>query len=192
MSIKCVGMLLGLPHLQMVGWRDINILPLNYSRWTKRWLFLSSGAPDSSVHIGHVRCLGHVSRPLRATTVDRWKIRCQPLARLFGAHQTVRCYSTRESSLWSSLYRLSDAHRTCPVLHQSADWLSTSWISSLFSWTYFGLESCTYDSWISPMDLGVVGAPFGKPWFPSVRRCTGLSGAHRTLHNATTENRVID
>jgi hypothetical protein len=29
MSITCVGMLLGLPHPQMAGWRGINILPSN-------------------------------------------------------------------------------------------------------------------------------------------------------------------
>jgi hypothetical protein len=28
MSITCVGMLLGLPHLQMPDWRDINTPPL--------------------------------------------------------------------------------------------------------------------------------------------------------------------
>jgi hypothetical protein len=33
MSITYVGMMLGLPHLQMAGLRGINSLPLNYSRW---------------------------------------------------------------------------------------------------------------------------------------------------------------
>jgi hypothetical protein len=38
---------------------------------------------------------------------------------------------------------------------------------------------------IVPRGLGAVRAPFGMPWLPSVHECTGLSGAHRTLHSAT-------
>jgi hypothetical protein len=37
---------------------------------------------------------------------------------------------------------------------------------------------------ISPRDLGVVGAPFGRLQLPFVRGCTELSDAHRTLNNA--------
>jgi hypothetical protein len=40
-------------------------------------------------------------------------------------------------------------------------------------------------SFIAPRDLRAVGAPFGRPWLPSVRGCTRLSGAHGTLHSAT-------
>jgi hypothetical protein len=36
---------------------------------------------------------------------------------------------------------------------------------------------------IAPRDLGAYGTPFGRPWLPSVRGCTGLSGAHQTLHS---------
>jgi hypothetical protein len=36
---------------------------------------------------------------------------------------------------------------------------------------------------IAPRDLGVVGAPFGRLWLPSVHGCTGLSGAHRTVNS---------
>jgi hypothetical protein len=120
MSITCVGMLLGLPHLQMAGWRGINSLNLNYSRWIESWLFLSSSAPDNAVRSEHVQCPGHVSRLLRAATVDHWKIYCRPLARLSGEHRTVRCYNTRESNSWSSLRKLSSAHQTCLVRHESA------------------------------------------------------------------------
>jgi hypothetical protein len=48
---------------------------------------------------------------------------------------------------------------------------------------------CTTVPWrlggtfIDLRDLGVVGAPFGRPWLPFVRGCTGLSGAHQTLHS---------
>jgi hypothetical protein len=40
-------------------------------------------------------------------------------------------------------------------------------------------------------DLEAVGAPFGRLWLPSVRGCTELSGAHRTMNSAQAENRVI-
>jgi hypothetical protein len=32
----CLDMLLGTLHIQMAGWRGINSLPLNYSRWTEQ------------------------------------------------------------------------------------------------------------------------------------------------------------
>jgi hypothetical protein len=44
---------------------------------------------------------------------------------------------------------------------------------------------------ISPRDLGAIGAPFGRLWLPTVRGCTGMSGAHRTVNSAATENRVL-
>jgi hypothetical protein len=44
---------------------------------------------------------------------------------------------------------------------------------------------------IAPRDLGVIGVPFGRPWLSSIRGCTGLSDAHRTLHSATTTDRLI-
>jgi hypothetical protein len=44
---------------------------------------------------------------------------------------------------------------------------------------------------IAPRDLGIVGAPFGRPLLPSARRCTGLSGAHRTLHSATATDHLV-
>jgi hypothetical protein len=45
---------------------------------------------------------------------------------------------------------------------------------------------------LAPWDLGAVGAPFGRLWLLSVRGCTRLSGAHRTVNNAPIENHVID
>jgi hypothetical protein len=89
-SITCVGMLLGLPHLEMAGWRGINSLPSIIAVGQKAGCFC---------HWMHqtVRCPGHICRPLRVAAVDRWMIYCRPLARQFGAHRTVRCYSSRES-----------------------------------------------------------------------------------------------
>jgi hypothetical protein len=36
---------------------------------------------------------------------------------------------------------------------------------------------------IALRDLGAIGTPFERLWLPSVRGCTGLSGAHQTLHS---------
>jgi hypothetical protein len=47
---------------------------------------------------------------------------------------------------------------------------------------------------ITPRDPGAIGTPFGRPWLPSVRGCTGLSDAHRTLHGRRSPslfNRVV-
>jgi hypothetical protein len=73
MSITCVGMLLGLPHIKMAGRRGINSLPLKYSRWTESRLFY---------HRAHWICL--VSYPCQPTiegaATDRWEDCCRPLA----------------------------------------------------------------------------------------------------------------
>ena len=44
---------------------------------------------------------------------------------------------------------------------------------------------------IAPRDIGAIGAPFGRLWLPSVRRCAGLSSAHWTVNSATTSNPMI-
>jgi hypothetical protein len=118
MSIACVDMLLGLPHSQMAGWRGINSLPLNYSRWTEKLLLLSLGTPDSPVQTRHVQCHGHVwcpnhvSRSLRSIAVDRCKAAtdCWPD---YPMHTGQSGATPPESPrLRISLHKLSDAHRT--------------------------------------------------------------------------------
>jgi hypothetical protein len=39
MSIICLGMLLGLPHIEMVGWEVFIASPHNYSRWIEAVAF---------------------------------------------------------------------------------------------------------------------------------------------------------
>jgi hypothetical protein len=47
MSILCLGMLLGLPHLEMVGWGGIYRTQHNSSRWRK--VVALCGTPHSPV-----------------------------------------------------------------------------------------------------------------------------------------------
>jgi hypothetical protein len=85
MSIICLGILLGLPHLQMASWWGIYSLPHNSSHWTKN---------DCFCRWAHrtVRCPSHASRPLRSVAGDRW---VQPLPKQSGAHRTLWWYSPR-------------------------------------------------------------------------------------------------
>jgi hypothetical protein len=51
-----------------------------------------------------------------------------------------------------------------------------------------GLVLCSMRLWvpfIAPRQLEAVGAPFGRQFLPSVCRCTGLSGAHRTVNSTS-------
>jgi hypothetical protein len=120
MSISCIGALLGQPHLQMAGWRGINSLPLNYSRWTKTDCSVVERTRQSGTH---QTCLvpWPVSRPLRAAAADCWKSYCWPLARLSGAHWIVRCYSSWESICGalcadSPMHHQSAGLADCPLL----------------------------------------------------------------------------
>jgi hypothetical protein len=87
MSILCLGMLLGLPHIQMAGWGGIYSLPHTSSCWTESSSFLSTGTPNSLVRTEHtlfiVRWLPRQptvgicsSRPLDPTVTQT--IRCTP------------------------------------------------------------------------------------------------------------------
>jgi hypothetical protein len=77
MSTICLSMLLGLPHLQMAGWRGINSLPLNYSHWIEKLLLLSSGAPDSPMPWPRQPIVEVcISRSLDPTVIQT--VRCTP------------------------------------------------------------------------------------------------------------------
>jgi hypothetical protein len=81
MSILCLGMLLGLPHLQMIGWVVFIASPTLLAIGQKASAFCRRAhrtvrcTPDSLVPC-------HVSRPLGSVAVDRW---IRPLPRQFGA-----------------------------------------------------------------------------------------------------------
>jgi hypothetical protein len=62
-STICLGMLLGLPHLQMAGWWSIYNLPHNSSRWTESSLLCRRAHQT-------VRCTPDMS-DARATSADR-------------------------------------------------------------------------------------------------------------------------
>jgi hypothetical protein len=133
MSTTWVGMLFGLPHFQMVGWRGINCLPLIYSRWTESWLLFRRAHRT-------VRFPSHVSQLLRSVVVDCWP-GCPMHTRQSNTTTTrVPCCGPLCSDC-PITQRTGTVH--CSVRHQSAGWLLASWISSLFSSASFELESWT-------------------------------------------------
>jgi hypothetical protein len=89
MSTICLGMLLGLPHLEIAGWGVFKASPYNYSRWKEVAAFCRRAHRTCTVHCV-VPC--HVSRPLESVVDDYW---IQPLPKLSSWHRTVRCYSPR-------------------------------------------------------------------------------------------------
>jgi hypothetical protein len=50
---------------------------------------------------------------------------------------------------------------------------------------------CLGVTFVAPRDLGAVGAPFQRPWLPSVCGCAGLSSAHRTVNCAMAMRSLI-
>jgi hypothetical protein len=117
MCLYAWNMFLVLHTLQMAGWRGINRPQSKTSRLDREQTFLSAVALDSPVPC-------HVSRPL---------------ARLSGAHRTVRCFSSRESN-FGALCVVCPVHTgqsggftpDSPVCHQSAGWTAHILISSIF------------------------------------------------------------
>jgi hypothetical protein len=54
----------------------------------------------------------------------------------------------------------------------------------MFNWCLVWSSMRLRVPFIAPRELRAVGVPFGRPCLPSVRGCTGLSGAHRTVNSA--------
>jgi hypothetical protein len=93
-----------------------------------------------------------------------------------------------------------DKNQNNGVTAQERAQISIQWIDIVIadSRSYRMLKVCLCSApwrlrgpFIAPRDLGAVGASFGRPWLPSIRGYTGLSGAHRTLHSATTTDRWL-
>jgi hypothetical protein len=136
-SITCIGMLLGLPHLQMADWRGINSLPLNYSHWTESWLLYLRARWQSGAH---QTC--PVPRP-RQSIVEVCSSR--PLARLSGAQRTIRCYSAQES-----LVAGLSAHsvRYTPDMNCSLSGTPLErWLTALFL-DFFNISLGFFWSWV--------------------------------------------
>jgi hypothetical protein len=122
---------LGSHAFQMVSWRCIYKLPLNYIHWTESWLLCRWAYRT-------VWCPGHVNRPLRSVAVNHC-IRPSPDSLVLQPQESL--VASLSSQSVQSNTEQSAAHRTCtvhcPVRHQSAGWLPTWWISSLFLLGFF-------------------------------------------------------
>jgi hypothetical protein len=94
MSTIGLGMLLGLPHLEVAGWGGIYSHQPNCSRWRR---LLAMGAPDSPVR--HRIASGALPRQL---AVRAWSWSTVGVFVLMW-HRTVRCY-TGQSGAPLTLY----------------------------------------------------------------------------------------
>jgi hypothetical protein len=152
MSILCLGMLLGLPHLQMVDGGIYS--PHTSSRWTESNNFLSMGTPDILVCTGHtlftVRCLPRQpiigvcsSRPLDPTVAQT--VRCTPYSLVLQT-KSARCGPLCADCPGvppDNPVHTEQGTLQCPVHHQGAACLPTPWISLLILLASFVLESWT-------------------------------------------------
>jgi hypothetical protein len=99
MSTICLGMLLGLPHLEMTSWGVFIAFPHNYSRWTEAVAFCQRAHRTSTIQCP-VLC--HVSRQLWSVAVDRW-IWLLPDCPMYIGQSDATAW---EHPLWASLHRL--------------------------------------------------------------------------------------
>jgi hypothetical protein len=104
MSTICLGMLLGLPHLQMAGWGVFIVLPLNYSRWTESCCFYRQAYRT-------VRCTPDMHYSL-SVGVCSSRLLDSTVARLSSAHRIIQYYSPRAPSC-------RPLCADCPVSHRT-------------------------------------------------------------------------
>jgi hypothetical protein len=88
MCTICLGMLLGLPHLEMAGWGCIYSPQYKTSHWRKAVAFC--GTPDSPV-VGTGQSGAPIRCPLAVGSI-KWPLGCQPDGPV--SHRTVRASST--------------------------------------------------------------------------------------------------
>jgi hypothetical protein len=135
MSILCLGMLLGLPHLEMAGWGGIYRPQHNSSRWRKDvalydTTYIPVEPPNSSVHLSGApsRWISHAG--------DHW--RCRLLHRIVRtSHRTVRSLLSTSATRNYSLGYNSLVHRTVRRVAPDSPPVATRFF---VSWTL--LDTC--------------------------------------------------
>jgi hypothetical protein len=145
-------MLLGLPHLQMAGWGVFIAFLLNYSHWTESYCFYRW------VH-WTVRCPPNMHYSLSGaldTSADRGVCRSRSLdptvARMFGAHRIVWCYSPRVPSC-------RPHYADCPVSH---------WTVRCTPDMYCSLSGAPPGCWLTAHFLDFFTISFGLLFFLSL------------------------
>jgi hypothetical protein len=186
MSTRWLGMLLGLPHLEVAGWGGIYSHQPKTSRW---WSLLAMGAPDSPVRHRTVRCatgqcpvrrhaifsLGpEAGRPLEALsscgTGQSGVTRDSPVPLWLAALTSEFHYSLCRVDHYAQIVVAPLAHPVrcatghCPVLHRIVRWI----IAEL----RLRNPKVKGSSWNTVVHRTLSG---GAP--DTVRWCTGLSGA---------------
>jgi hypothetical protein len=118
--------------------------PHNYSRWIEAAAFCRRAHRT-------VRCTPDMHCSLSdalATSADRW---IRPLPKLFGAHQTVWCYSPRAPVVGLSTQTVLVSHRTVRCTPDRYCSLSGAppvrWLSNLFL-DFFADSLAFFCSWV--------------------------------------------
>jgi hypothetical protein len=129
MSTIWLGMLLGLPHLEVAGWGGIYSHQPNCNRWRR---LLAMGAPDS------VRCAA--TSPCRSglELVHRWRLCPHATPDSPVPHRTVRCHTgqsgapltfcydfCRVTVLYCSSVRVDRCAQIAvtPLVHRTVRWI---------------------------------------------------------------------
>jgi hypothetical protein len=178
MSTIWLGMLLGLPHLDVAGWGGIYSHQPNCSRWRSR---LAMGAPDSQVRHRTVSGVPPRHPPVRAwswSTVGGF---------VLMRHQTVRCHNGQSgapltfcSDIWIALFTLQSrplrADSRCSagapdssVAHRTVRWIIAElrlWNPKLRSLRWFTLVHRTLSGGTPDSPVRQTRAHFGFLFAP--------------------------